>query len=582
MTLSVNAKDRFVAYFSMEIAIDPSLPTYSGGLGVLAGDTLRAAADFGLPVVAVTLLYRQGYFRQHLDAQGKQSESPVRWSPEEVLKPVGKTARVQVQGRSVELRAWRYDVRGEKGHVVPIYFLDTDLATNTADDRRITDHLYGGDERYRLRQEAVLGLGGVAMLSALGLAPAGVNDEAGIDVYHMNEGHAALLTLALLDLRTGGETPRPEHLAFVRDRCVFTTHTPVPAGHDTFPLELAEQVLGPELVERAVGLEACPDGRLNMSELAISLSRFTNGVAKRHGEVSRRMFKGVHIEAITNGVHGVSWTADAMRLLFDRYCAGWREDNGFLRYACEIPLKALAAAHLEAKTALAGEVKARTGVVLDPHAFTIGFARRAAEYKRADLLFHAPERLKELGKKYPLQIVYGGKAHPRDLGGKSLIEKVFAGAKLLQGSNIRIVYLENYDMHLGRLITSGVDLWLNNPVKPLEASGTSGMKAAINGVPSLSTLDGWWVEGLVEGVTGWEIDDPADAFGGEKDDGHHRDLAASSLYRALTETIVPGYYERPEWFQTVMRHAIALNGSYFNTHRMVLQYFTQAYTRRAQ
>lgn len=554
---------RSVAYFSMEIALDAALPTYSGGLGVLAGDTLRSAADVGLPVVAVSLLYRQGYFRQQLDADGRQTESPIKWNPEDLLTPLSETVSVEVEGRQVKARAWRYLIRGVKGHTVPVYFLDTALAENSAEDQTITDHLYGGDERYRLRQETVLGMGGVLLLKALGVKP---------DVYHMNEGHAALLTLALLE---------HEPAAAVKERCVFTTHTPVPAGHDTFPVALAESVLGKKRLATLVELGACPNGRLNMSELAIKLSRYVNGVAKRHAEVSRRMFPGVAIEPITNGVHAVSWTADAMRSLFDEHLAGWREDNNHLRYAVEIPLADLKAAHGKAKAALFQEIETRTGVQLSVDAFTIGFARRAAEYKRADLLFHDPKKLAELTQHGPLQIVFGGKAHPRDFGGKKLIEKVHAGAKAVAAAGIKVVYLENYDITLGRLITSGVDLWLNTPVKPLEASGTSGMKAALNGVPSLSTLDGWWVEGLVPGVTGWEIEDPADAFGGAADDGQHRDVAAASIYQLLGSEIMPAYYRVPEKYLGVMRSSIYLNGPFFSTQRMVLQYFTQAYTKRA-
>lgn len=575
-----------IAYFSMEIGIDPVLPTYSGGLGVLAGDTLRAAADMGLPVVAVTLLYRKGYFRQHLDVQGSQSESPVTWSPEDHLVPVPAVATVQIEDRPVRIRAWKYTVRGQRGHIVPIYFLDTALPENAPEDQHLTDTLYGGDEHYRLRQEVVLGMGGVEILKQLGLPP--VDDvtvdanAVGIDTYHMNEGHAALLTLLLLAQRAGKGPVTEAHRAWVRERCVFTTHTPVAAGHDTFPVGLAETVLGKALVKAATELGACPAGRLNMSELAIHLSRYVNGVAKRHAEVSRKMFPGVRVEAVTNGVHALSWTADAIRTLFDKHLSGWREDNNYLRYACELPLAELMAAHRQAKAALFREIQERTGVVLDPGVFTLGFARRAAEYKRADLLFHNPGRLRELALRHPLQIVYGGKAHPRDLGGKRLIERVFEGARDLAevGANIKVVYLENYDMTLGRLITAGVDLWLNNPVKPLEASGTSGMKAAINGVPSLSTLDGWWVEGCINNVTGWEIEDPTDAFGGVPDDGTFRDVAAESLYGLLGGTIIPGFYSEPLWYAEIMRNAIFVNGSYFNTHRMVLQYLTQAYTRR--
>lgn len=577
-----------IAYFSMEVALESDLSTYSGGLGVLAGDTLRAAADMGLPVCGVTMLYRKGYFRQSLDAKGKQSEAPVAWSPEGRLKAVGETATVTVEGRKVSLRAWRYDVKGEKGHVVPVYFLDAALPENDPYDQTLTDHLYGGDERYRICQETVLGMGGVELLKKLGLPPAESLDQYGparngIETYHMNEGHAALLTLALLRHRLGKDDvsrATAVDLAYVRERCVFTTHTPVPAGHDTFPVQLAEEVLGAHLVAELVKLEVCPEGRLNMSELAIRFSRFVNGVAKRHAEVSRKMFPGVQVEPITNGVHAVSWTADALRKLFDKHLAGWREDNSYLRYAAELPLSELRAAHGEAKSALLDAVEKRTGVALDPKVFTIGFARRAAEYKRADLLFEDPAALRRLAERHPLQVVYAGKAHPRDAGGKALIERVFAGAAALKDAPVKVVYLENYDMSLGRLITSGVDLWLNNPVKPLEASGTSGMKASLNGVPNLSTLDGWWVEGLVPDVVGWEIQDPGYAFGQAKDTGEYRKQAAKSIYELLSGKILPLFYDKPEKFAEIMRNSIFINGPYFNTHRMVLQYLTQAYTRR--
>lgn len=575
---SIDTGARRIAYFSMEIALDAALPTYSGGLGVLAGDTLRAAADMALPVCAVTLLYRKGYFRQHLDAQGKQTESAVSWNPDEMLEPLGATVTVEVEGRPVKVRAYRYRIKGEKGHQVPVYFLDAQAAENSAYDQALTDHLYGGDERYRLCQEALLGLGGVAMLEALG-------HGASLETYHMNEGHAALLTLALARrLAPDGDAARlpKATLDKARSLAVFTTHTPVEAGHDTFPVALAEQVLGAPTVKILKDWGAVAKERLNMSLLAIGQSRYCNGVAKRHAEVSRQMFPGAKIEAITNGVHAVTWTADAIRALFDRHLAGWREDNNYLRYAVELPLGELRRAHFEAKQALFQAIKERTGNVFDPAVFTIGFARRAAEYKRADLLFTDPARLKKIAEKHPLQVVFAGKAHPKDFGGKALIEKVYAGAAALKGAKVKVVYLENYDLTLGRLITSGVDVWLNNPLKPLEASGTSGMKASINGVPNLSTLDGWWVEGILEGATGWEIQDKADAFGGVKDDETTRAAAAASLYDHLEKAIVPMFYERPDEFAAIMRNAIFVNGPYFNTHRMVLQYFVQAYTKTVE
>ncbi len=579
MTANAQGADaRRIAYFSMEIALDAALPTYSGGLGVLAGDTLRAAADMALPVCAVSLLYRKGYFRQHLDARGKQSESAVLWNPDELLEPLGATVTVTIEGRPVKVRVYRYRIKGAKGHEVPVYFLDTNAAENSAYDQTLTDHLYGGDDRYRLCQETVLGMGGVAMLEALGLG-------ADLETYHMNEGHAALLTLALAQrLAPGGDVARMPKAAREKARqlAVFTTHTPVAAGHDTFPVALAEAVLGAGTVKILEDWGAVDKDRLNMSLLGVHQSRYVNGVAKRHAEVSRKMFPGVRIEAITNGVHAVSWTADAIRALFDRHLGGWREDNNYLRYAVELPLGELRRAHFEAKQALFAAVRERTGNVFDPAVFTLGFARRAAEYKRADLLFTDPARLRKIADKHPLQIVFAGKAHPKDFGGKALIEKVYAGAQTLKGARVKVVYLENYDLTLGRLITSGVDVWLNNPLKPLEASGTSGMKASINGVPNLSTLDGWWVEGLVEGQTGWEIMDAADAFGAVKDDEKTRAAAAASLYDLLEYKIVPQFYERPDEFAAVMRNAIFVNGPYFNTHRMVLQYFVQAYTRKVE
>lgn len=586
MVASIFSDKKNVAYFSMEIALDSDLPTYSGGLGVLAGDTLRAAADLGLPVCAVSLLYRKGYFRQGITPEGKQTEQSVTWNPEDWMKPLADTVAIKVEGQTVKVRAWRYDIKGETGHVVPVYFLDTQIAENSPEMQAITDHLYGGDEQYRLRQETVLGIGGVEMLNALGYVPGFPGSAAcqsrHIGCYHMNEGHAALLTVGLLRQLTGRTSGYAEgDIATVREMCVFTTHTPVSAGHDTFPLDLTAKVLGEETADELKKLEVCPNQRLNMSELAIKFSRFVNGVAKRHAEVSRKMFPHCHIESITNGVHAVSWTADAMRALFDKHLEGWRADNNFLRYAVEIPVEEVQAAHKEAKKALFDVIATRHKITMDPNVFTIGFARRAAEYKRADLLFHDVERLKKIAAKRPIQIVYAGKAHPKDMGGKQLIENVVKGANAIS-ADIKIVYLENYDMNLGRLITSGVDLWLNNPVKPLEASGTSGMKSAINGVPSLSTLDGWWVEGCVHNLVGWEIEDPAYAFAKDKDDGSFRGVASESIYRHLEQTILPMYYDEPTRFGEIMRNAIFINGPFFNTHRMVTQYLQMAYAERVK
>lgn len=555
-----------VAYFSMEIALDPEIPTYSGGLGVLAGDTLRSAADLGVPVVAVTLLYRKGYFRQQLDAAGNQSEQPVYWNPGQMLEEMSGRAQVTIEGRTVEVRAWKYTVRGVSGEIVPVYLLDTDLPANSPQDRSLTDHLYGGDERYRLSQEIVLGFGGMEMLRKLG--------HTEIEIYHMNEGHSALLALGLLERRLAqsfaGRVKKGD-IDGVRRKCIFTTHTPVPAGHDQFPRKLVEEVLSSEYIALLNESEAWHGAALNMTYLALRFSGYVNGVAMRHGEVSRDMFPTYVISAITNGVHAVTWTSKPFQELFDRHVPAWRKDNNYLRYAISIPLEQIRQAHLDAKRDLFTEIERAHGVKLDPNIFTIGFARRASTYKRADLLFQSPERLKAIARNVgPIQLVYGGKAHPRDEGGKNLIRSVFGGARSVSDV-IRTVYVENYNWHWGQLITSGVDVWLNTPLRPQEASGTSGMKAALNGVPSLSVLDGWWVEGYVKGVTGWAI--------GDQDVTNDASHEVSDLYDKLEREIVPMFYGPPQRYTEIMRSAIALNASFFNTQRMVMQYVENAYSR---
>jgi starch phosphorylase len=561
---------KVVAYFSMEVGLDDRLRTYSGGLGVLAGDTIRSAADLKVPLIAITLLHRRGYFRQRLEADGWQQEEPADWAAEDFLEELPQRSSVSLEGRTVYLRAWKYPVKGISGFEVPVYFLDADLAENSEWDRTLTDYLYGGDEYYRLCQEVILGIGGLRMLRALGFES--------ISRFHMNEGHAALLALELLEreaARAGRETIRPEDIERVREQCVFTTHTPVPAGHDQFPMELAIRILGERQVFSAMKGLFCCDDRLNMTYLALNLSGYVNGVAKKHGEVSNLMFAGYSIDAITNGVHAANWVSAPFQKLFDRHIPGWRQDNFSLRYALSIPREEIWQAHLQGKRALFNLVKQKTGLELDENILTIGFARRATAYKRADLLFQDLERLRrisaEIGK---IQIVYAGKAHPRDLGGKELIKRIFQ-AKQDLGNHVKMAYLEDYNMTLGAAMVAGVDLWLNTPQPPLEASGTSGMKAALNGVPSLSVLDGWWIEGHIEGVTGWAIGDAVRGNGEDRD--HFRD--AFWLYEKLEQVILPLYYRGRSGFLDVMTYAIAMNGSFFNTHRMIHEYVLKAYYR---
>ena len=445
--------------------------------------------------------------------------------------------------------------------MVPIYLLDTDLDGNSEWDRHLTDCLYGGDTNYRLQQEIVLGMGGARMANALGYR---------VNVYHMNEGHAALLTLALLESQLGGGplgTATETDIAQVRQKCVFTTHTPVPAGHDRFSAEQTNRILGGDRTARLQNQGCFRDGMLNMTLLALRFSRYANGVALQHGKVSREMFPEFAIDSITNGVHAPTWVSKPIQKMLDEHIPAWRRDNLYLRNAIDLPEDKILAAHARAKEALLADVTARTSQPLKPKVLTLGFARRAATYKRATLLFTDPERLMKIAAAAGgLQILYAGKAHPQDEPGKALIREVIEDAARLSNDLLRIVYLENYDWELGALLTAGVDVWVNTPKRPYEASGTSGMKAALNGVPSLSILDGWWIEGCIEGYTGWAIED-----------GVNDQEEAASLYEKLETAVVPLYLAAPERWARLMRNTLAFNGSYFNTNRMVKQYTRNAY-----
>jgi starch phosphorylase len=511
--------------------------------------------------VAFTLAHRKGYFQQHLDASGMQSEDVQPWNPADFCTEEKARVTVSIEDRIVTVRCWRYDLVGRYGHVVPIYLLDTDLDGNSGWDRGLTDHLYGGDTNYRLQQEIVLGMGGVRMAHALGYR---------INVYHMNEGHAALLTLGLLERQLGGGplgAATEADMDQVRKKCVFTTHTPVPAGHDRFSTEQSIRILGGDRTARLEKLGCFRDGMLNMTLLALRFSRYANAVAMQHAKVSREMFPEYAIDSITNGVHAPTWVSEPFRQLMDAHFSSWRRDTLYLRNAIDVPEQEILSAHARNKAALLVEVAERTGHVLNPKVLTLGFARRAATYKRATLLFADPQRLQEIAiQAGGLQILYAGKAHPQDEPGKALIQQVIEEAARLSNDLLRIVYLENYAWDLGALMTAGVDVWVNTPRRPYEASGTSGMKAALNGVPSLSILDGWWIEGCIEGVTGWAIEDGAD------------DTAeADSLYKKLENAVAPLYLAAPEKWAHLMRNTLAFNGSYFNTNRMVKQYTRNAY-----
>ena len=552
-----------IAYFSMEIALRPEIHTYSGGLGMLAGDTARSCADLELPTVFMTLASRAGYLRQEIGPQGRQIDHPDPWEPAEWATPLDAMVAVQIEGRKVWIRPWLYTVTCPLGHKIPVILLDTDVDPNEPSDRRITDRLYGGGDADRLKQEIVLGIGGMHMLHALGF---------NIAAYHLNEGHAALLTLPLLHRyrrRTGNHTPDPflYDVDRVREQCVFTTHTPVEAGHDRFSYDLVRKLLGDAIEIDQLKLLAGED-RLNMTRLALNLSAYVNGVASRHAETTARMFPGYHIRAITNGVHVPTWLHPALARLFQSVLPNWGHEPERLTCADQLSDDGVWTAHQVAKQELLAEIVRTAGVAMDPDVPLIGFARRMTGYKRPDLLFEDIDRLRAINTQYPFQLVMAGKAHPQDEGGKRLIREIHDHMLALV-DDIPMAFLPNYDMALGRALVAGTDLWLNTPMPPLEASGTSGMKAAVNGVLNLSVLDGWWVEACIDGVTGWAIGR----------DGEDSTAHASELYDKLEHDILPLYHnDRARWIW-MMKQAISKIASYFNSQRMMRRYASEAYLR---
>ncbi len=552
----INAKKVKVAYFGMEIALEDSMKTFGGGLGVLAGDILKSCADLEVPVVGVSLVHNQGYFKQLIDKNGRQIEHYPYWNPSEKLTAISEKVGVSIQGRKVNVRPWLYELKGKTGFIVPIYFLDTkDINQGRPWDEDITSRLYGGNHAYnRITQEVVLGIGGKRMLDQLGFE---------IDTYHMNEGHSALLLLELLK-----ELKDPEK---VKEKCVFTTHTPVAVGHDSFSYSDIIDVLRDEL-PADIG-EYAGNNRFSMTELAMNLSRYVNAVSKKHSEISRFMFPGRNIDYITNGVHSYTWTSEEMQRVYDKIVPEWRKDPSNLNKIKNMQeTSEIFNAHQSAKNRLFSYIKENYNVILDPSVLTIGFARRAAIYKRADLIFHDLERLKRIGKN-KLQLIFAGKAHPSDDGGKDLIARVI-GSICAISNDIKAIYLEDYDMYQGLLMTSGVDLWLNTPLRPREASGTSGMKASHNAVPSLSVLDGWWIEGCKEGITGWSIGpEPFENRIVEVDNSEDAD----DLYKKLEHIIIPTFYYNKNLWKEIMINSIAENASYFNTERVVKEYCKKAY-----
>jgi starch phosphorylase len=599
-----------VAYFSAEFGLHESLPIYSGGLGVLAGDHVKSASDLGLDLVGVGILYAQGYFRQRINGDGMQEEVYEPLAPE--MRPVspatgpdgaGVVVSVEISGREVRLKVWKI-VAGRAA----VYLLDADVPENAEEDRGLTARLYGGGQTTRIAQEIILGIGGVRALRALGLRPA---------VFHMNEGHAAFLGLErareLVAAGKGFEEARAE----VADTTVFTTHTPVPAGHDAFPSDLFwEHAAGwPEALGTdrdglwALGRNEEPWGEaFNMTVLAIRFSRGHNAVSELHRDVSEEMWGGLiehgsengaaPIIAVTNGVHTWSWLSPGLSRLFDRHARGraWRrepENPAAWSFVREIPARELWEAHrtdkesmtrfVDERLRLQAERNGTSPKTLDPEALVIGFSRRFATYKRATLLLSEPERLRRIiaGEGRPVRFIFAGKAHPADEPAKKFIQALYRASESEEFAG-HLFVLEDYDMNVARYLVRGVDVWLNNPRRPLEASGTSGQKASLNGAPNFSVLDGWWPEAY-DGKNGWAIGEEREYASEEEQDF----ADAESLYTILENSLVPLYYDRdgndvPSGWVAIMKEAVSTVAPWFSTQRMVQDYVHKLYAPRAE
>jgi len=547
-----------VAYFVMEIGLESDIPTYAGGLGILAGDTAYTFADLSIPAVFVTLLYKAGYTKQKLPPNGQQQDSDFRWQYKERLTPLAQTIQLDVGTQIVRVKLWQYTVRGNRD--VPVIFLDTDLPDNPPALRSATEKLYQSVGAQRLIQEMILGVGGYRALKALGFNP---------DLYLMNESHSALLTVELLK-----ELKSPKD---VRKHCMFTTHTPVADGHDAFPLAIIQ-----DLMRRYDWIDwhsEVVDGSLNLSRLASKYSCLTNAVSFKHEYVSKAILGRNDVEHVTNGVYHKRWVHEDMKRLFDKYMPLWSADPSFLFNAYEIPSVELAGAHESAKAKLVALANVSSEEGFSTDILTIGVAKRITAYKRNGLVLGDPAKLAAMADTIGgLQIVFAGKAHPDDDAGKSSIVQILENAALVmkETNKVKVTFIEDYSIDTAKVMVSGCDLWLNNPRRPLEASGTSGMKAAMNGVLNLSTWDGWWLEGGVDGINGWGIGRrPAWDDLSESDDAED----SEDLYGRLAHDVMPLYYRNRTGWLHMAKASIATIGPRFNTYRMAREYLAKWYAK---
>jgi len=546
------------AIFVMEIGLESRIPTYSGGLGVLAGDMAYSFADLGHPATFVTLLSRNGYASQKLDSAAGQIDAPEPWNWKELLSPTGAKATMEIWGRPQTVGAWEYKIKGRAE--TSVLFLDVDYPENDRGVREATDRLYGGEPNDRLIQEVILGIGGYRVLKALGRA---------IDMYHLNESHAALATIELL--RDSGSAEA------ARRKCAFTTHTPVAAGNDVFHVEAVEKALkGYSWVNWK---EESSDGVVNLTRLASKYSGVTSGVSMKHSFVSERVIGHDHITYVTNGAYHRRWVHPELWKLYDEHLQGWEDTPSLLGGAMNLPSEALSRAHAVAKRSLVSLVNLRYPRHFDESVITICVAKRITGYKRNGMIIGDPEKLQKIAEeKGDVQVVFAGKTHPRDASAKGMLADILRKAELLNSGTrkVRVAVLENYDIEMAKVLVAGADVWLNNPRRPLEACGTSGIKAAMNGVLNLSVNDGWWLEGGIDGVNGWGVGrrtdwpDLGDSVEGEDE---------ASLYSKLSSSVLPVFYQDRERWIDMQKRSIATVGPLFNSYRMVEEYFTKVYAR---
>ena len=549
-----SAQSRHIAYFSMEVGVNNAIHTYAGGLGILAGDTLKAGADVDAPMVGITLLYKNGYFKQDIiEETGHQKACSDDWDYEHILTKLPQTCTITIHEREVQIGIWKYDIPGGSGGSLPLYFLDADIEGNHDDERAASSYLYSKFPHTRITQEIILGVGGVAAMEALGYQ---------IDTYHLNESHAGFAILALHEMFGNRQE--------AQNKVVFTTHTPVKHGHTIYEESYVRSFLKGGVAEY-IHPEDLNEGNMHMTNFCLHNSRYANAVARKHAETSLNMFPDHTIDAITNGIHTASWTSKITQDVFDEYIDGWRQDFSLLRNSHLIPDPVIAEMKRENKKEMIAYLAEKHQLELSEHVCTLGFARRVDAYKRLNFITQDIERLKKIAHTYGgIQILFSGKAYPDSQVQAAAIQEIVKLSQIDHGL-LKIHFIEGYDMELSLKLVSGVDVWLNNPIRPKEASGTSGMKAAANGTMNFSVIDGWWVEGWNENITGWAIGDESSHIGNEHYEREH-------MYSKLEHVILPMYHNDSKHWIEMMKNAISINGGHFQTHRMLLEYIAKAYT----